>query len=196
MKAIVDIKGKQYEIEEGRYVQIDHYGAEENESVVLGNVCMIIAGDQSILGSPFIEGATVKTTVKRHARGPKVLVYKMRCKKGYRRKNGHRQGFTELQIEQIDFAGRDKIKLPEAPVTEAKPASKSKKASAESAEAKPKADAPAKKAPAKKEATAEVAPAEKPKAPRKKAEKPVEASQPQAVDAVAEAAPEQAQSEE
>jgi large subunit ribosomal protein L21 len=53
-----------------------------------------------------VEGAKVKAKVLSHSRGPKVLVYKMRCKKGYRRKNGHRQDYTRLQIEVLDFPGK------------------------------------------------------------------------------------------
>jgi large subunit ribosomal protein L21 len=106
MQAIVDINGKQYPIEEGRYVRIDHYAADVDAAVTLDKVCMIVAGEQSLIGAPYVEGAMVKATVKRHGRGPKVLVYKMRCKKGYRRKNGHRQDFTELQVHALEFPGK------------------------------------------------------------------------------------------
>jgi len=123
MKAIVDINGKQYEVEEGRYVQIDSYSAPQNEEVVINNVRMIVDGENSLLGAPYVDGATVKTVVKRHGRGPKVLVYKMRCKKGYRRKNGHRQGFTELQVEKIMLPGskpkKAAAKQPEAEIESA-----------------------------------------------------------------------------
>lgn len=134
MRAIVDIKGKQYEIEEGRYVRIDRYAAEENEEVLLGNVCMIVAGEQSLIGAPYVSGATVKATVKRHGRGPKILVYKMRCKKGYRRKNGYRDDFTELQIVTVDFPGREAIASKPEEASTASPAtgktSKPKRAAA------------------------------------------------------------------
>lgn len=137
MRAIVDINGKQYEVEEGRYVQIDRYPAQENEAVTLSNVRLVVAGDKSVIGQPYIDGATVKTTVKRHSKGPKILVYKMRCKKGYRRKNGHRQDFTELQVELVDFPGRDQF--PAAP--------KAYQAPPRPEKTKPVKEEPAKKAP-------------------------------------------------
>lgn len=148
MRAIIDINGKQYEVEEGRYVQIDRFSAPENEEVVLGNVCMIIAGEQSLIGSPYVEGATVKTRIKRHSRGPKILVYKMRCKKGYRRKNGHRQDFTELQVELVDFPGRDTIAPLPQKTSEAASEKPTKKASA-----KATAEAPVEEKPKAKKAT-------------------------------------------
>ncbi len=181
MRAIVDINGKQYEVQEGRYVQIDSFAAQENEEVVLGNVRMIIAGEDSLIGAPYIDGAVVKTRVKRHGRGPKVLVYKMRCKKGYRRKNGHRQGFTELQVELLDFPGKDalaaKYGTVEAPVE--KKAKKAKTEDAPAGETKPK------KAPKAKAETAD-ATAEAPKAKKSKA-KPAN-EEPKAEAPVAEAA--------
>jgi len=106
MRAIVDINGKQYQVEEGRYVQIDSFDADVETPVTLDKVCMIMNGENSLVGAPYVEGATIQATVRRHARGPKIIVYKMRCKKGYRRKNGHRQGFTELQIVSLNFPGK------------------------------------------------------------------------------------------
>lgn len=171
MRAIVDINGKQYEVEEGRYVRIDRYPADENAELELDNVRLIIAGENTLIGTPFVEGATIKTRVKRHGRGPKVLVYKMRCKKGYRRKNGHRQDFTELLVDVLSFPGRENIAPP--PQETQKPekkVSKSKK-SAKTAEAVT-AEPVEKEAPAKKSAKskAEKAPkAEQPAAETKAA---------------------------
>lgn len=106
MSAIVDLNGKQYQIEEGRYVTVDRLSLEENADLEISNVLMVVDGDSSLVGAPFVEGAVVKATVLRHLRGPKILVYKMRCKKGYRRKNGHRQDYTQLQIVSVDFPGK------------------------------------------------------------------------------------------
>jgi large subunit ribosomal protein L21 len=119
MKAIVDIQGKQYEVEEGRYVVVDSFPADVDQELTLDQFRLILAGEDSLIGAPYVEGAQVKAVVKRHARGPKILVYKMRCKKGYRRKNGHRQGFTELVIQQFEFPGREKF--PVATVTQSEP---------------------------------------------------------------------------
>ena len=110
MFAIIDLNGKQYRVEEGRYVEVDHVLQNPDEVIEVGNVLMVVDGETTLLGAPYVEGATVKAKVLTHTRGPKVLVYKMRCKKGYRRKNGHRQDFTRLQIEAIDFSGRTSAK--------------------------------------------------------------------------------------
>ncbi len=136
MRAIVSIQGKQYEVEEGRYVLVDRVQADENAEVVLDNVLMVSAGEHSIIGAPFIEGATVKTTVRRHGKGPKVLVYKMRRKKGYRRKNGHRQEFTELQVTMLDFPGKDAIASQVKPTEEKQESKKAPKAQQPKAEKK------------------------------------------------------------
>ncbi len=197
MRAIVEINGKQYEVEEGRYVQIDQYAAQENEEVTLGNVTMILAGEHSLIGTPYVEGATVKTRIKRHGRGPKLLIYKMRCKKGYRRKNGHRQGFTELLVDVLDFPGREAIapfvkteaptEKPRAtrtkaavaePVTEEKP----KKKSASTAKSTKNAEATVEAAPKKTTAKKSTPKAEVPQpvveeAPKAEAAPTVEESQ-------------------
>lgn len=105
MLAIVDLNGKQYQVQEGRYIDVDRLAMEENTSFEIGNVLMLVNGEASVVGAPFVAGASVKAKVLSHARGPKILVYKMRCKKGYRRKNGHRQDYTRLQIETVSFPG-------------------------------------------------------------------------------------------
>src|SRR4051812_16579741 len=101
MLAIVEINGKQYQIEDGRFVIIDRLAEEPETALEFARVLMVIDGENSVIGSPFIEGATVKARVLGHERGPKLLVYKMRCKKGYRLKNGHRQDYSRVQIEGI-----------------------------------------------------------------------------------------------
>jgi large subunit ribosomal protein L21 len=109
MLAIVELNGKQYQIEEGRYVTVDRLSDKDVDEVLeFGNVLMVVDGENSVVGAPFIEGAKVTAKVLRHDRGPKILIYKMRCKKGYRRKNGHRQDFTQLQIEAVNIPGRSK----------------------------------------------------------------------------------------
>ncbi|MBY0405471.1 MAG: 50S ribosomal protein L21 [Cyanobacteria bacterium] len=106
MFALVDLNGKQYRFEEGRYLDVDLLPQEAEESVELGNVLMIVDGDKTLVGAPFVEGAKVQAKVLSHRRGPKIIIYKMRCKKGYRRKNGHRQDYTRLQIVSLDFPGK------------------------------------------------------------------------------------------
>lgn len=129
MLAVIELNGKQYQVEEGRYLQVDSLPNKEDDVLQIGNVLMVVDGEQSVLGAPFVAGASVTAKVLSHGRGPKVLVYKMRCKKGYRRKNGHRQGFTKIQIEDVVFPGKK---------ASAKPAAKAADSSKEkSAEPKP-----------------------------------------------------------
>jgi large subunit ribosomal protein L21 len=106
MLAIVEINGKQYQVEEGRFVTVDRLPQAPDETLEIGNVLMVIDGEKSVVGAPFIEGAKVRARVLSHERGAKILVYKMRCKKGYRRKNGHRQNYTRVQIEGLDLPGK------------------------------------------------------------------------------------------
>lgn len=174
MLAIVDLNGKQYQVEEGRYVTVDRLARDVDETIELGNVLMVVDGEQSLVGAPFVEGATIRARVLGHLRGPKVVVYKMRCKKGYRRKNGHRQDYTKLQIEVVDFPGKAERKPAEKPAE--KPAKATKKP-AEKKEKAPKASAKT---------------AEKPKSEPKKAKKE---EQPKAVDEAIEAQQPEAQAE-
>lgn len=115
MLAIVETCGKQYEIQEGRYIDVEFLGKDENETIELDKVVMIVAGSQSQVGQPYLEGATVKATVLKNGKEKKVLVYKQRCKKGYRKKNGHRQQFSRIMIESIDFPGKADVLASEAP---------------------------------------------------------------------------------
>lgn len=149
MLAIVETCGKQYQIQEGRYIDVEFLGKDENETLEFDKVVMIVAGEQSKVGQPYVEGAIVKATVLKNGKEKKVLVYKQRRKKGYRNKNGHRQQFSRIMIESIEFPGKADI-IEAAPVEEkpkkakssetSKEKTKTKKASKEAAvtEEKPK----------------------------------------------------------
>ena len=101
MIAIVETGGKQYKVEEGKYVDIELLEAQEGESVNLDKVVMIIDGEKSKIGQPYVDGATIKGKILKNDKDKKVIVYKMHRKKGYRRKNGHRQQFSRLMVESI-----------------------------------------------------------------------------------------------
>jgi large subunit ribosomal protein L21 len=107
MIAVVETGGKQYKMAEGKYVDIELLDAEEGDSVELDKVVMIIDGENSTVGQPYIEGAAIKGKVTYIGRQKKVLVYKMRCKKGYRKKQGHRQDFTRFMVESITIVRSD-----------------------------------------------------------------------------------------
>lgn len=101
MQAIVELNGKQYQVTQGRYIDVDLMTLAPEASLTLDKVQLIVGEGTSLVGAPYIAGAKVQAKVVSHGRTKKILVYKMRCKKGYRRKNGHRQGFTRIQIESI-----------------------------------------------------------------------------------------------
>ncbi len=107
MLAIVETGGKQYQVEEGRFIDIDLLNANEEDSFVFDKVVMIVNGEESKVGQPYVDGASIKAKIMKHDKAKKIIVYKQRCKKGYRRKQGHRQQFTRVMIESIEFPGKE-----------------------------------------------------------------------------------------
>ena len=113
MYAIVETGGKQYQVEEGRYVDIELIGEEADAKVVFDKVVMIVNGKKSKVGQPYVEKATVEGTVIKTDRAKKIIVYKQRPKKGYRRKYGHRQGFARVMINKIRTTAAKKAETAE-----------------------------------------------------------------------------------
>ena len=109
MLAIVETGGKQYEVTEGRYLNLELIEANEEDSLTFDKVVMVINGEQIKVGQPYLEGAVVKGKVLAHGKYKKIIVYKQRCKKGYRKKQGHRQNYTKVMIESIDFLGKEAV---------------------------------------------------------------------------------------
>lgn len=101
MYAIIETGGKQYKVEEGQVVYIEKVNAEAGETVTFDKVLMV-GGDSVKVGSPVVEGATVTAKVEKQDRAKKVIVYKFKAKKNYRRKQGHRQPYTKVVIEKIN----------------------------------------------------------------------------------------------
>lgn len=101
MLAIIETGGKQYEVTEGRYVDIELLNANKDDSFVFEKVVMIVDKENTKIGQPYVEGAIVNAKILNHAKDKKIIVYKQRCKKGYRKKQGHRQNFTRVMIENI-----------------------------------------------------------------------------------------------
>lgn len=101
MLAIVETCGKQYEVTEGRYLDVELLNAAKDSSYVFDKVIMIVDGENTKVGQPYVEGASVECKVLDHGRGKKIIIYKQRCKKGYRRKYGHRQDYTRVMVESI-----------------------------------------------------------------------------------------------
>ena len=101
MYAIVETGGKQYQVEEGRYVDVELLGEEKDAKVVFDKVVMIVNGKKSKVGQPYVANAKVEGTIVKNDKAKKVIVYKQRPKKGYRKKQGHRQCFTRVMISKI-----------------------------------------------------------------------------------------------
>ena len=108
MFAIVETGGKQYQVEEGRYLDVELLDGEKDSKVVFDKVVMIVNGKKSKVGQPYVAGASAEGTIVKHDKEKKIIVYKQRPKKGYRKKQGHRQGFTRVMISKIRTSAQKK----------------------------------------------------------------------------------------
>ena len=99
--AIIETGGKQYRVKEGDVIFIEKLPANAEDTVTFDNVLAITNDDKTKIGSPYVEGAAVEATVEKNGKSKKIIVFKMRRRKGYRRKQGHRQPYTKIQIEKI-----------------------------------------------------------------------------------------------
>ena len=129
MYAIVEIAGQQFKVAKDQKVFVHRLPEEEGAKVSFDNVLLIGEGDKVTIGAPAIDGAQVGAKVLKHLQGDKVIVFKKKRRKGYSKKNGHRQALTEILIEGIVASGAQKA-APKA------------KAAAPKVEAAPKAQAP------------------------------------------------------
>jgi len=100
--AIVETGGKQHLVREGDTLQVEMLPAEVGQAVTLDRVLAVQLEDRLEVGRPFVDGARVTVKVVRHGRGPKIIVFKYKAKKNYRRKKGHRQPFTMVRVEKIE----------------------------------------------------------------------------------------------
>lgn len=122
MYAIVDIAGQQFKVEKDQKIYVHRLDAELGKTVSFDKVLLIDDNGKVNIGAPAINGAQVSATVLEHLKGDKVIVFKKKRRKGYRKKNGHRQYLTEIQISEIKASG-------------AKPVAKAEKAEAPAAKA-------------------------------------------------------------
>ena len=104
MYAIIETCGKQYKVSEGDVVLFEKLEVEDGKKVVFDNVILISDGENTTVGTPYIKGAKVEGTVVAHGKGNKILVYKYKAKKNYRRTQGHRQPYTKVEITKITVA--------------------------------------------------------------------------------------------
>ncbi|GEK58052.1 50S ribosomal protein L21 [Marinococcus halophilus] len=101
MYAIIETGGKQLKVEEGQTIFVEKLDGEAGDEVTFGNV-VFVGGDDVKVGSPFVEGAKVTGKVERQGRNKKIIVFKFKKRKNYRRKQGHRQPYTKVTINSID----------------------------------------------------------------------------------------------
>lgn len=135
MFAIVEACGRQYQLEAGRFVDVDLQEGSKGDTFVFDKVLMIVDGGDSTTGAPFIDGAKVTGRILCNMKSKKIIVYHMKPKKGTRKKRGHRQHYTRVVIDTIELkdkvlakadknAATEKAAAPKQ--TEAKPAKETK----------------------------------------------------------------------
>ncbi|AXF55780.1 50S ribosomal protein L21 [Salicibibacter kimchii] len=100
MYAIIETGGKQIKVEEGQSIFVEKLPAEAGEEVTFDKV-LLVGGDETKVGAPYVDGAQVAGKVEKNDKGKKIIVYKFKRRKGYRRKQGHRQPYTKVTIGSI-----------------------------------------------------------------------------------------------
>jgi large subunit ribosomal protein L21 len=136
MYAVIESGGKQYRVELGSEIAVDHLDVEPGQTIDLSRVLLVADGDQAAVGQPVVDGAAVSATVVRQDRGDKVVVFKYKPKARRRVKHGHRAELTVLRIADIAWAGRSAAKEEaRAAAAERKATEAAEKAAAEQAAA-------------------------------------------------------------
>jgi len=166
MYAIVEIAGQQFKVEEGKKIFVHRLDAAEGDNLEFEKVLLLDNDGTVTIGEPLVPNTVVEGKVVAHVRGDKVIIFKKKRRKGYQKRSGHRQDFTQLEILSIGAAGEPKKKA--APKAEKKaveaPAAEEVKAETKKAPAK---KAAASKEPAEKKEAVKKAPAKSTKKPAK-----------------------------
>ena len=102
MFAVIETGGKQYRVNEGDIIRVEKLTGDVGSSIGFDKILMVGQGDQVKVGTPLVDGASVKGTVVEQDRHRKIVVFKMKRRKNYRRKQGHRQDYTGIRIEKIE----------------------------------------------------------------------------------------------
>ena len=121
MYAVIKTGGKQYKVAAGDKLKVEKLAGEVGSNVVLDKILMLADGEAITIGSPLVVGAKVNATVVSHGRGDKVMIFKFRRRKHYRKTQGHRQSYTEILISDINGKGAAAKAAPVAKVAVAKP---------------------------------------------------------------------------
>ena len=102
MYAIIETGGKQYKVSEGDFVFVEKLDVEEGTAVTLDKVLVVANGEDIKVGAPYVDGAAVEAVAVKNGKEKKIIVYKYKAKKGYHKKQGHRQPYTKLEIKKIN----------------------------------------------------------------------------------------------
>jgi large subunit ribosomal protein L21 len=108
MYAIVEIAGQQFKVQKDQKIFVHRLDAEEGKKVSFDKVLLVDNDGKVTLGAPAIEGATISAKVEAHVKGDKVIVFRKKRRKGYKKKNGHRQSFTAITISDIKVGAKPK----------------------------------------------------------------------------------------
>ena len=125
MYAIVNISGKQYKATEGARLRVPRQSGDSGAKLSFDDILLISNSDSTQVGKPNVSGAKVTATILNHGRERKILVYKKKRRKGYQRKNGHRQWYTEVEVQKIQLSTTKKKVAPKK-IAKPKPAAKEK----------------------------------------------------------------------
>jgi len=101
MHAIIETGGKQYKVAEGDMVFIEKLDQDAGDAVKFDKVLAVLDGEKATFGTPVVEGAVVDATVVKNGKGKKIRIFKYNAKKGYRKRQGHRQPYTKVEIGKI-----------------------------------------------------------------------------------------------
>ena len=115
MYSIVTISGKQYRVSEGETIKVSTQDWKVGDTVKLNQVLLTDSGENISFGTPLVTGASVTIEIMEHNREKKLLIYKKKRRKGYQRKNGHRQGYTLLKINKLQMASTKKVQKNNSP---------------------------------------------------------------------------------
>ena len=175
MFAVIKTGGKQYKVQQGDVLQIEKLGLEKDKTIIFEEVLLVEDGKKTLIGTPFVEKAKVCAVIIENFKDDKVIVFKKKRRKQYKKMRGHRQELSRVRIEDITIGGAAPKKAKPAAAAkkevplEKKPAAKKPAAAKAAAPKKTEAKQPVKKAAAPKPKTVKPKPAApKPKAAQKK----------------------------
>ena len=124
MYAVIEACGKQYKVSKGDIVFFEKLEVEEGKTVKFDKVILVSDGGKIEVGTPYVKSAKVEGKVVAHGKGKKIIVFKYKAKKNYRRKQGHRQPYTKVEITSIKMAAEKTEKVEKAEKEEKEPAAK------------------------------------------------------------------------